>query len=117
MEDWKKELIKLNVDVNGSIERFSGREDRYVKYLKRFGEDTNFKDMEEAVENGDVQAAFDACHTLKGLTGNLGFDGITDTVCEVCEILRAGSLDGVKEKIETVNDNYFNIINVIKTLL
>lgn len=117
MQNWKKELIDLNVDVNGSIECFSGREDRYVKYLKRFGEDTNFEDMKNAVERGDVQAAFDACHTLKGLTGNLGFDGITDTVCEACEILRAGSLKGVKEKIETVNDNYFNIINVIKTLL
>lgn len=117
MQDWKKELIDLNVDVNGSIERFSGREDRYVKYLKRFGEDTNFEDMKNAVERGDVQAAFDACHTLKGLTGNLGFDGITDTACEVCEILRAGSLKGVIEKIETVIDNYFNIINVIKTLL
>lgn len=117
MQDWKKELIDLNVDVNGSIERFSGREDRYVKYLKRFGEDTNFEDMKNAVERGNVQAAFDACHTLKGLTGNLGFDGITDTVCEACEILRAGSLKGVKEKIETVIDNYFNIINVIKTLL
>ena len=117
MQNWKKELIDLNVDLYGSIERFSGREDRYVKYLKRFGEDTNFEDMKNAVERGDVQAAFDACHTLKGLTGNLGFDGITDTVCEACEILRAGSLKGVKEKIETVNDNYFNIINVIKTLL
>ena len=108
MQDWKKELMDFNVDVNGSIERFSGREDRYIKYLKRFGEDTNFEDMKYAIEKGDVQAAFGACHTLKGLTG---------TVCEVCEILRAGSLEGVKEKIETVNDNYFNIINVIKTLL
>lgn len=43
MQDWKKELMDFNVDVNGSIERFSGREDRYVKYLKRFGEDTNLK--------------------------------------------------------------------------
>ena len=117
MQDWKKELMDFNVDVNGSIERFSGREDRYIKYLKRFGEDTNFEDMKYAVEKGDVQAAFGACHTLKRLTGNLGFDGLTDTVCEVCEMLRAGSLEGVKEKIETVNDNYFNIINVIKTLL
>ena len=73
MQDWKKELMNFNVDVNGSIERFSGREDRYVKYLKRFGDDTNFEDMKYAVEKGDVQAAFGACHTLKGLSARLHY--------------------------------------------
>ena len=35
-DEWKVELKCANVDVDGAIERFSNKEERYIKYLKLF---------------------------------------------------------------------------------
>lgn len=117
MGDWKEELRKIGVDVDATIIRFSGKEERYIKYLKLFNEDTSFSELVDAITEGNVSEAFEKCHMLKGLVNNFGFSEMIPAVNEACETLRAGSLDGVLPLLDSVTDNYNDIINVINSLL
>ncbi len=112
--DWKDKLKDADVDVDGAILRFSNKEDRYVKYLKLFKCDTSFLDLKQAVGLGDSMSAFESCHTLKGIVGNLGFNKMYKVVYNACESLRKGKLDGVDEMIDEISENYAQIIKVIE---
>ena len=39
--EWKERLRKVDVDVDGAIQRFSNKEDRYIKYLRLFKDITS----------------------------------------------------------------------------
>ena len=51
--------------------------------------ETNFDRLSEAVDAGDLDAAFEAAHALKGVLGNLSLTPAYDKVCEITELLRA----------------------------
>ncbi len=117
MMDWKEELRRADVDVDGAIARFSNKEERYIKYLKLFRADNNFNELVSAIENNDCAKAFECCHSLKGVVGNLGFRTIFPNVYDACEVLRNGEMKGVNELIYDVRDNYQIIIDVIDRYL
>ena len=113
MNEWKLRLIQADVDVEDAIKRFVNKEDRYIKYLKMFGSGSDIHNFLVALDREDVAAAFDICHTLKGVAGNLGFSIIYQYSSEACEILRAGSMEGVRELVEAMKPNYDEIIMII----
>lgn len=115
--NWKEELRRANVDVDGSISRFSNKEERYIKYLKLFRKNTSFDDLLVALENGDCNAAFENCHSLKGVIGNLGFRNMFPNIYDACEILRNGSMEGVLDLISEITDNYKEIVGIIDKYL
>lgn len=113
MDDWKELLRLEDVDVDDVIKRFSNKEERYIKYLNLFLQDDNFELINKYVAEGDVTKAFECCHTLKGVVGNLGFRTLYTAVYEACELLRAGKCEGVADIIDDVRDNYNAIIEII----
>ncbi len=117
MSDWKDELRHADVDVDGAIARFANKEERYIKYLKLFAQDDNFARLQSAIEKKECCAAFESCHALKGVVGNLGFRLIFTNVYDACEILRNGRMEHVGELIDEVTDNYNIIVNIIRKYL
>lgn len=113
-ERLKTELSKNGVDLHTVLDRFLGREDLYEKFLVKFLADDNFSKLEEAVKREDAENAFIAAHTLKGVTGNLGLDGIMDPLIPVVEILRSGKLEGVEEAMVGIRVNYDSVCEVIR---
>ena len=117
MSTWKDRLKAAEVDVDGAIERFANKEERYIKYLKLFLNNRDFPDLLKAIEDKDVSRAFECCHSLKGVVGNMGFRKLSASVFESTEILRSGSFDGVEDRIFAVKDNYYQIIGIIEECL
>ena len=64
------------------------------KFAVKFPEDKSFAELTKALEQGDVETAFRAAHTIKGLCLTLGFSHLTAPASELTELLRAGRLDG-----------------------
>ena len=114
---WKDRLKSAEVDVEGAIERFANKEERYIKYLKLFLKNNDFPDLVKAIEDKDISRAFECCHSLKGVVGNMGFRKLSASIFECTEILRSGSFVGVCEKINMVKDNYYQIIDIIEECL
>jgi HPt (histidine-containing phosphotransfer) domain-containing protein len=51
--------------------------------------DDNFRKLKEALEGGNLDAAFEAAHALKGSSGNLALTPIYAPVSEMTDLLRA----------------------------
>lgn len=101
-------------DYEGTLARLI-TEARIKKFVLRFKEDPGFAELCLALERGDVQAAFIAAHTLKGVSQNLGFDLLYKSSHEVTEILRAGSLE-VDAFMPELKSRYESIINALGEL-
>ena len=101
-EDWCGALRRQGVNVDKALVRMKGNEAAYRDFLMEFFDDPDFESMEEAVKAGDVRAAFDYAHGLKGMAATLGLDEICHRLNILVEILRAGSLGGAVEAMENV---------------
>lgn len=55
------------------------------KFLFKFEEDPSFENLKKALEEEDLETAFRAAHTLKGVAQNMGFDNLAEQVEEVCK--------------------------------
>lgn len=49
------------------------------KFLFKFEEDPSFENLKKALEEEDLEAAFRAAHTLKGVAQNMGFDNLAES--------------------------------------
>mgnify|MGYP000290853416 FL=1 len=52
--------------------------------------------LTQAMDAGDVETAFRAAHTLKGICANLGFKSLFEVSYEITEALRAGDMEQAK---------------------
>lgn len=86
--DAKKILAACGGDYEGTMRRLMGNEMLFCRLLPKMFQDKNLQKLEEALTLGDLDAAFDAAHTLKGMSGNLGLASLYDAVCEIVEPLR-----------------------------
>lgn len=110
----RTELTEQGVDYNTALERFMGKEDLYKRFLVKFLADENFDQLEVNIGSGNVEEAFKCAHTLKGLCGNLGFDNLLEEDTQIVEILRSGSMDGVKELFSVLSEKYHALCDIIK---
>lgn len=108
-----KELQRAGVDMNTVMSRFMGNETLYIKFLMRFVEDENFRNMQSMFQQGNLEEAFKAAHTLKGLIANLGLDGIMRSVTTITERLRNGNTEGVSELMQQAEWEYEKIMDIL----
>lgn len=85
----KECLEAYGADYTATMERFMGNEALYRKIFDMFFQDENLGRLGAALKEEDYTAAFEAAHTLKGVTGNMGLTPLYDAVCALVEPLRA----------------------------
>ena len=68
-ENFKKQMEANGVDVDATLKRFMGKEAIFMKFIMKFADDQNCRQIRDGLENRDVQAAFDRAHSLKGVAG------------------------------------------------
>ena len=90
-----------------------GSEELVNRFTTRFSADDSFPTLEKAFGAGDVEAAFRAAHTLKGVAKNLGFADLGDSASELTEILRNRTFDGAQVVFERVKADYLRLIRAI----
>ena len=111
--------VKECYDLIGDYGRMSAcfHDDKKIeKFLRMFLEDDNFKRLSGALSAGDVEEAFIAAHTLKGVCQNLALDDLYDADVQVTEALRAKELDKAREYFPDVEREYNNVKLAIDNL-
>lgn len=76
------------------------------KFVLLFLKDDSYSNLEAALKAGDVQTAFRAAHTLKGVCQNLGFNNLYVPAAQITETLRAGTLEGTQSQFKEVKRQY-----------
>ena len=113
IEKLYKDLEKWGCDVPGAKERFDDDE-LFATCINLFLEDENLKKLNEEIENNDCQEAFNAAHTIKGVSANLGLTPIYDAVSDVVQELREDKLESSRALIPKLNSEMEKMIEIVK---
>lgn len=109
-------LIIGGMDVSATIERFGGNENLLLKYLRRFPEDPSFHELEAAMQTGDRELAKVSCHTLKGVSGNLGLTPLFMACADMMVSFRAEDEAAVVAAFEQVREEYRQAITLVQAI-
>lgn len=90
MPDFREIFEAYGADYETTIGRFMGNEKMYLKFLNMLSKDENLHKLGDSIGRRDLAAAFEAAHTLKGVSANLGLTPLNKAVCAIVEPLRAG---------------------------
>ena len=80
--------------------------------------DKSYSYLADAVNSQNYEEAFKAAHTLKGVTLNLSFKKLSNSVCELTEFLRNKNNEQVDkpacdELMKLVTIDYNEVVNAI----
>ncbi|MBR1455749.1 MAG: Hpt domain-containing protein, partial [Oscillospiraceae bacterium] len=84
-------LRDYGANVEEGLNRCMNNEAFYLRLVNMAIDDPNFVRLHETVRAGDLKAAFEAAHSLKGVLGNLSLTPLYAPVAEMTEELRAGA--------------------------
>ena len=104
---------QMGADFDNVLGRL-GSEQMVQRFALKFLNDTSYQTLEETLKEKNVEQAFRAAHTLKGVCLNLGFDNLFTVSSELTEKLRAGELDGTEELFEKVKEQYEITVKAIR---
>ena len=83
------ELIAFGADVEDGLARCMGNEELYLRLVETMKGEKGFDELQTALAADDLESAFQAAHTLKGVLGNLSLTPLYSPVAELTEHLRA----------------------------
>ncbi len=112
-------LIECYSALGGNYEDVLRRltSERLVKkFAVRFLDDKSYGLLENSLSENNIDEAFRAAHTIKGVCANLGFDKLLHSSSEITEALREGNIDMANELFPIVTKDYLLTINSIKSL-
>ncbi len=107
-------LKQFGADVDDGLSRCMGNEAFYFKLIGKVVEDKNFQALEDAVAAKDLDAAFDAAHSLKGVLGNLALTPVYEPVFEITELLRERKDIDYSEYLKTISEKRSELAALIE---
>ena len=81
-------LRAYGANTQEGLARCMNNEAFYLRMVGMMANDRHAEDLENAVAGGDLKAAFEAAHALKGTLANLALTPALDAVTEIVEPLR-----------------------------
>ena len=84
-----EKLNRLGVDTKEGLARCMNKEDFYIRMLTMGIKDEHFEALEKALDEKNLDEAFEAAHALKGIIGNLAITPIYIPLNRLTEMLRA----------------------------
>ena len=84
-----EELKDLGADVETGLSRCLGNEALYLKLVGMGLGDAKFEELGTALDAGNLTKAFELCHALKGVIGNLALTPLYEALSDMTEKLRA----------------------------
>lgn len=99
-----KEIFEAyGADYQATMNRFMGNETMYLKFLDMLFQDDNLQKLGSAINDNNMNSAFEAAHTLKGVVANMGLTPLYSAVCAIVEPLRAEKqCNNYKELYQTI---------------
>ncbi|MEE1169439.1 MAG: Hpt domain-containing protein [Anaerovoracaceae bacterium] len=85
----KEALDALGAETAEGIARCVDNEEFYLKLVKKVLEQDDLDQLRAAVESGDLDAAFERAHAMKGAFGNLALTSLFEQASAMTEELRS----------------------------
>lgn len=85
------DLMAYGANVDEGLARCMGNESFYLRLVESVKDEKGFDELKRAIGEGKLDEAFSAAHALKGVLGNLSLTPLYEPMCEITELLRAGT--------------------------
>lgn len=79
--------------------------------------ETRIREMQEAFDSNDNRKGFEAVHSLKGASSNLGATKLTELCYELQEVCRANKINENQTLISQIHDQTTQVNDKINELL
>ena len=120
----QKGITSMNINecyqaMGADYEEVFGRlrnERLITKFVLKFPGDPSFSQLQSTLEEKNVEEAFRAAHTLKGVAKNLGFTPLYEATATLTEVLRAGNLPEDDNMMNAVAKEYERTVAAIEQL-
>lgn len=120
----QKGITSMNINecyqaMGADYEEVFGRlrnERLITKFVLKFPGDPSFSQLQNTLEEKNVEEAFRAAHTLKGVAQNLGFTPLYEATATLTEVLRAGNLPEDDNMMNAVAKEYERTVAAIEQL-
>lgn len=103
------------IGVEEVKERFMGNFNMFSMYLYQFAEGALYHKLLKAVEAGELKAAFETAHDMKGVVMNLSLKPMEQPIVSVVEALREGNVPD-EALWKTFQESYRITAEAIETL-
>ena len=90
------------------------------KFITKFLDDSSFSELCQAMQEGELEEAFRAAHTLNGVSANLSFSKLLSTASQLTELLRPETdtiPEGAEGLLEEVKRDYELTVGAIRAYL
>ncbi len=110
----RQECIDAGINYDEGVARFVGNAEMFERFLREFPADTTYAALESAMEQRDGKAAFQAGHTLKGLTGNLSMVDLYRQLVVFVDALRGeGNMSLAETLYPAVQKEYRRVMDFL----
>lgn len=99
-------LREFGADVDAGLTRCMNREDFYLMLVGKVLLDPRIEQLEQALLAHNLDGAFEAAHTLKGMYANLSLDPLTKPVSEMTELLRSRTNADYTDLLEEIKAQF-----------
>ncbi len=86
------------------------------RFVLKFLNDASYENLVNSLKDENIEEAFRAAHTLKGVCQNLSFDRLFESSNAITEVLRDGNITMANEILPKVEFDYKQTIDAIKNL-
>ncbi len=112
------EILKSGgIDVNDALNRFSGSNELFEKYINKFIGERSYTELVISMEKKDYAAAENAVHSLKGITGSLGMTSLFESSCALLAAFRDKREELFIPLFNEIEFKYAEISTVIRNSL
>lgn len=116
MNNLEQFYAAVGADSAEILSRLGGNAALVRLLLGKFPKDGSFSELSCALEDGRTQDAFQAAHTLKGVSANLGIQSLFLKASEITEYLRGGDTESARNTMPLLRAEYENVCALIAGL-
>ena len=107
-------LAAMDVDIDEALGRFMGNKQLLEMMYRKMPDSINKnKDIIPDIQSGNIDAAIQKAHTLKGNMGNLSIKPMYEAYAKITEQLRAGDTSGATEGINATQDYQNKLLDTL----
>lgn len=106
-------MTACGVNTEETLKRFAGNQGLWKHFVQKILQDNTFAQLEEAVAHQDYQEIRNLAHTLKGTSGNLGLQGLSDRCGNLITAIRQEQYDQIRQLFHSISESWHQMIDFI----
>ena len=115
-KEFCQEMQTVGMNVPEMVEHFMDNEQMFLKFLYKFFDaaDNVVLELTSAAEKEDYRNMLFTAHSLKGLAGNIGLNGVYLPAKKMVDDIRADDYSDCAADFHKIQENYYRAADIVK---